>query len=141
MRALFILFLCFFAIGCGNRGDGKLRVGLIDTGRILEEMPRYRDLRNDLAKDRSSFFAHMPANPTQEEMMRLQSEAEKKQKDWQKRVMETLQQAVKEIEGLTAEVAKQKDLDMVVISTPYSKTVYYHAGQDITIDVLLKLQK
>lgn len=130
--------------GCqksATREDGKLRVGLINTSRILEEMPKYRDLRNNLAQERGSFMASLPENPSKEEFDRVQKDAAKKQKDWEKRVMDTVQQSVKEISALTADVAKQKDLDLVVISTPYTNSIYYHAGQDITIDVLLKLQK
>jgi hypothetical protein len=38
-------------------------------------------------------------------------------------------------------VAEEKHLDLVVVSTPYSPSVHYNGGQDVTIDVLLKLKR
>jgi Skp family chaperone for outer membrane proteins len=131
--------------GCGGQeNDGKLRVGVLDTSRILSEMPKYKDLQSNLMREQREFQSKLPqpgSDVSEEDMKQLQKEADKKRSEFQKRVSQTVQTAIKDIRELTTQVAEDKNLDIVVVSTPYTPSVHYHSGQDITIDVMLKMKR
>ncbi|MFN8606080.1 MAG: OmpH family outer membrane protein [Vulcanimicrobiota bacterium] len=135
--------------GCGgSAGDGKVRVGVLDTTRILEEMPKYKDLRDSLTREQIDFQRKMQdkmpqpgADVSPEQVKEIQKEVAKKRSEFQTRVNQMLQTAIKDIKDLTAQVAEEKHLDLVVVSTPFSPSVHYNGGQDVTIDVLLKLKR
>lgn len=132
-------------VGCGEKSDGgKLRVGVLDTTRILTEMPKYKDLQSNLAREQSEFQSRLPqpgAQLSEDEIKQLQKEADKKRSEFQKRVNQTIQTAIKDIRDLTTKVAQEKNLDIVVVNTPYNQSVHYHSGQDVTVDVILKLKR
>ena len=131
--------------GCGEpTGDGKMRVGVLDTTRILAEMPKYKDLQSNLAREQRDFQRSLPqpgADVSPEQMKQIQQEASKKRSEFQTRVNQTIQTAIKDIKDLTTQVAEEKHLDLVVVSTPFNPSVHYNGGQDVTIDVLLKLKR
>lgn len=145
MKRLLIGLAALTFWGCGGQGsDGPMRVGVLDTSRILAEMPKYKDLQSNLAREQQEFQAKLPQageNPTEAQMEALQKELTQKRSEFQKRVNQTVQTAVKDIRDLTTQVAEEKNLDMVVVSTPYTPSVHYTSGQDVTIDVLLKLKR
>ena len=130
-------------VGCRSEQDRKLRVGTIDTARILTEMPQYKEVQGQIQSDESSFRAHLPDPNTRlspQETSRLQDELQKKRRDWEKVVRDLMKQSVQKITDSTQEVSQQRDIDIVVVNTT-TDSVYFSAGQDITLDVLLKLQK
>jgi hypothetical protein len=135
--------------GCGGpAGDGKIRVGVLDTTRILEEMPKYKDLRDSMQREQIDFqrkiqdkMASVGENASDEQKKQIGNEIAKKRSEFQTRVNQMLQTAIKDIKDLTSQVAEEKHLDLVVVSTPYSPSVHYNGGQDVTIDVLLKLKR
>lgn len=132
--------------GCGGGSSkgGALRVGILNTARIVENDPAYKSLQLNIMSEKSSFLEGLPQNPeelTKEQRGKFQEDSQKKQAEWQKKVMAFIQQSVKQITSITAEVAKQRDLDMVVINTPFTNAVHYTSGQDITLDVMLKLNR
>jgi len=130
--------------GGGNAGDGKMRVGVLDTTRILAEMPKYKDLQSNLAREQRDFQSKLPqagADVSEAEVKQIQAEAAKKRSEFQTRVNSTIQTAIKDIKDLTTQVAEEKHLDLVVVSTPFNNSVHYNGGQDVTIDVLLKLKR
>ncbi|MBX3168121.1 MAG: OmpH family outer membrane protein [Candidatus Eremiobacteraeota bacterium] len=134
--------------GGGQSGDGKMRVGVLDTTRILAEMPKYKDLQSNLAREQREFQtkiqSQLPqpgADISDEKKKQLEQEVNKKRSEFQTRVNQTLQAAIKDIKDLTTQVAEEKHLDLVVVSTPFNPSVHYNGGQDVTIDVLLKLKR
>ena len=131
--------------GCQSQsGDAKLKVGVLDTARILSEMPKYRDMQGNLQREQAEFQQTLPQRGdqvSQERYKQIQASVEKRRSEWQKRVNQTLKDAIKDIRDLTAQVADEKKLDMVVVSTPFSRSVHYSSGQDVTIDVLLKMKR
>lgn len=147
MRRILILGLLgtLALTGCGEKSDSStLRVGVLDTTRILTEMPKYKDLQSNLAREQREFQSRLPqpgAQLSEEEIKQLQKEAEKKRTEFQKRVNQTIQTAIKDIRELTTKVAQEKKLDIVVVNTPYNQSVHYHSGQDVTVDVILKLKR
>ena len=130
--------------GGGGTSDCKLRVGVLDTTRILAEMPKYKDLQSNLAREQRDFQSTLPqpgADVSEEQMKQIQQQAAKKRSEFQTRVSQTIQTAIKDIKDLTTQVAEEKHLDLVVVSTPFNPSVHYNGGQDVTIDVLLKLKR
>lgn len=132
--------------GCGGgpQKGGTLRVGVLNTARIVEEDPAYKSLQLSIMSEKSNFLEGLPENPdalTQDQRSKFRQDSQKKQAEWQKKVMAFIQQSVKQITDITADVAKQRDLDMVVINTPFTNAVHYTSGQDITLDVMLKLNR
>ncbi len=122
----------------------SMKIGVIDTTRVLPEIPAYRTLKTNMMRDRTSFVASLPQDPsrlTKEQMAQYQQEAQQKQAEWQKKTLETIHEAVKTIKTQTAEVAQQKGIDLVVVNTPYANSIFYYSGQDITLDVMLKMNK
>ena len=140
-----LLLTSLALMGCGSKeSDGKLRVGVLDTSRILSEMPKYKDLQSNLAREQQDFQSKMPrpgSDVSPEDVKQLQKEAGKKQAEFQKRVDQTIQAAIKDIRDLTTQVSEEKNLDIVVVNTPYTPSVHYSSGQDITIDVMLKMKR
>lgn len=137
---LAITLLC----GCQSSGDGKMRIGVLDTSRILEDMPKYKDLQANLTREQMEFQNTLPrqgSDVTEDQMKLIQQSVEKRRGEWQKRVNQTIQAAIKDIKDLTEEVARDKKLDIVVVSTPFTRSVHYNSGQDITLDVLLKMKQ
>lgn len=148
MRKTLILLVAAAVVagGCGGSeaGDGKMRVGVLDTTRILAEMPKYKDLQSNLAREQREFQSKLPqpgADVSEAEVKQIQEEAAKKRSEFQTRVNQTIQTAIKDIKDLTTQVAEEKHLDLVVVSTPFNPSVHYNGGQDVTIDVLLKLKR
>lgn len=149
-KFLNLLMAAGLVCGCGGgqSGDGKMRVGVLDTTRILAEMPKYKDLQSNLAREQREFQkqleSQMPqpgADISEEKKKLLQQEVNKKRSEFQTRVNQTIQTAIKDIKDLTTQVAEEKHLDLVVVSTPFNPSVHYNGGQDVTIDVLLKLKR
>ena len=130
--------------GTSPTSNGKMRVGVIDPTRILQDMPEYRDLQSSLVKERGNFLASLPKDAsklTKEKFDRVRGDAEKKQGEWQKRILEMTQVSIKQITATTAEIAKARNLDIVIVNTPATNTINFLDGQDITLDVMLKLHK
>ncbi len=132
--------------GCGGgpQKGGTIRVGILNTARIVENDPAYKSLQLNIMSEKTSFLEGLPENPeelTVDQRGKFRQDSQKKQAEWQKKVMAFIQQSVKQITSITAEVAKQRDLDMVVINTPFTNAVHYTSGQDITLDVMLKLNR
>lgn len=140
-----LLALLMLLSGCESKeGDGKMRVGVLDTSRILAEMPKYKDLQSNVAKEQMEFQNSLPKpgeDVSEEQMKAIEKDAEKRREEFQKRVNQTIQDAIKDIRDLTNQVAAEKQLDLVIVKTPYSNSVHFFQGQDITLDVMLKMQR
>ena len=123
----------------------KLRVGKIDTTRILADMPQYKELQSAMVKDKAAYYDSMPKmDPkkiSKEGWDQLRVKAQAKQGEWQKKISDMMKESIKQITDQTAEIAKQRNLDMVVVDTPYSHTIQYIDGPDVSTDVILKLKK
>jgi len=144
LMMLLVSAVCLSGCGGGGSSDGKMRVGVLDTTRILAEMPKYKDLQSNLAREQRDFQSTLPqpgSDVSQEQMKQIQQQAAKKRSEFQTRVSQTIQTAIKDIKDLTTQVAEEKHLDLVVVSTPFNPSVHYNGGQDVTIDVLLKLKR
>lgn len=138
------VLLCGCSGGSATGDTPQLRVGVLDTAQILAEMPKYRDLQAKLTREQAEFqsqLAQEPSDISEQRIKQIQKDALKKREEWQKRVDQTIQGAIQDIKDLTKQVAEEKNLDIVVVNTPMTRSVHYHHGQDITLDVRLKLKR
>ena len=77
---------------------------------------------------------------SEEEAETLRKQIEKRSADWQKRVDAFMEDSIKKVEKSTAEIARERGLDIVVVDNPLTRTVKYRDGEDITLDVSVKIQ-
>ncbi|MCA9797287.1 MAG: hypothetical protein KC910_36000, partial [Candidatus Eremiobacteraeota bacterium] len=56
-------------------------------------------------------------------------------------VNDFLNKSVDVVRAQAVEVAEEKGLDIVVLDTNFMNSVQYYNGEDITLDVILKMKK
>ncbi len=142
-RALIIAgLLGLAAVGCGKSEPPKMTVGVVDTERVVQEMPEFRDMNLTWAADTGTFLSSIPRTP--EEMSKkkadeLNNRIASSSKIWQARSSKFYQDAWGRISKAGEEVAKERGLDMIVIDTVHMPSVQYTSGQNITTDILIQL--
>lgn len=141
-----ILLLAALACGCGGAkaGEEKLRVGRLDTKRILAEMPKYKDLQSSLVQEQAEFQRSLPGpneKVSEARVKSLRADAQRRRDSYEKRVNDVVQEAISEIRDKASQVAAEKNLDIVVVDTPPDSAIRYSSGQDVTIDVLVKMKR
>lgn len=136
-----VLGLCLAVTGC-NSADRPLKVGVVDTARVIEERPEALDIRLDWVKNASDLYLSMaePVGGKVDEKALLQ-DAERRSAQWEKQMQDFVNQAVAAVREHSTEVAREKGLDMVVVNNPYLSPVQYCSGEDITLDVILKMKR
>ncbi len=139
MRNGFLILLALLGLaGCGD-ADRPLRVGVLDTIRALEEQPEVADFKLEWTEDASRMILEMESVDPKSEQ--FQAQFQKSAEQWEKRVNQFLESTVDKVRQDAAEVARQKGLDLVILRTPYLRSVHYFDGEDITTDVVLHLKK
>lgn len=141
--ASFILGLaCFVVIGCngGDKEPQKLKVATVDIMRVLEEQPETVAIRLDWTSQRGDTAVRISELKSKEEADALRKEIAKRSEKWQKQVDAYMEKSVKQVEKSTAEIAKERGIDLVVVDNPLTHTVKYYDGEDISLDVSVKLQ-
>jgi len=108
-------------------------------------MPQYRDLQSAMVKDKAAYYDSLPKTDPKkirkEQWDQMRVNAQAKEGEWKKKINDMMQTSIKQITEQTSDVAKQRNLDMVVVDTPYSHTIQYIDGPDVSTDVILKLKK
>ena len=132
---------CFLA-GCepNSPADSKLKVGTVDIMRVMEERPETRAIRLDWATQAGDTYMRLSQVKDSVEAEELQKEIEESSLEWQKRMDAFMEESVELVEKETAEIAKERGIDLVVVDNPITQTVRYRDGEDLTLDVSLKLQ-
>lgn len=141
-RLLTASLLGLFVVGCGPSTPPKMTVGVVDTERVVSEMPEFREMNLTWAADTGGFLSSIPTS--QEDMSKQKAEEINKRiasssKIWQARSSKFYQEAWSRISKAGEEVARQRGLDMVVIDTRHMPSVQYFSGDNITTDILLQL--
>lgn len=126
---LTIIFLCSI-LGACFKFRQELRVGIIDTQRIMAQWPKFRQTWIDVQREGYQLFQSINKNkttisPTDREAVKEASEK------WQK----VKEQLTDEARGAAIAVAKTKKLQMVVVNSGVE-----FGGEDITEDVLKLLK-
>ncbi|HXE72151.1 MAG TPA: OmpH family outer membrane protein [Candidatus Nitrosotenuis sp.] len=129
-------------LGACQASSPRLKVAVVDTSRIVAELPEYRDLNLSFLKDTGSFYLELPRgrSMSEEERTRLRALANEKSAKWEKLIRQFMEKAHAQILTATAEVAREKGIDMVLVDTNYVRGVQYSAGENITTDVILHLR-
>lgn len=133
------------AVGCGKGEPRKMTVGVVDTERVVQDMPEFREMNLDWAADTGGFLSSIPRS--QEELSKqkadeLNARIKRSSEVWKARSSKFYQNAWSRITGASEKVAREKGLDMVVINTQHMRAVQYAAGEyNVTTDILIQLGK
>lgn len=140
--ALALGVACALTAGCdsADKEPQKLKVATVDIMRVMEERPETVAIRLDWASQRGDTAMKISKVKSEEEAEALRKQIEKRSEDWQKRVDAFMEDSIKKVEKSTAEIAKERGLDIVVVDNPLTQTVKFRDGEDITLDVSVKIQ-
>lgn len=123
-------------------GCGQVKVGYVDEARIAEEAPQIKTTVEEgnkkLEETQMELEQQLQANPemTMEEAQKLQQEAQRKAMGLNQQYMTQVRQKLNVALG---EIAKEKQLDVVVDNEEFQKTILL-GGIDVTDEVIQKLQ-
>lgn len=136
-------FVCLGICGCAN---STLKVATVNTERIIAENPKYMELKVVLADERKQLYSQIPANVnkmTGAEKKALQKKLEKeaadRSKKFDKLYRDSMSKLQEDIKDQAAEVCGDKNIDLVVVDSINYPVVLYSAGDNITLDILLKM--
>lgn len=125
----------------------QMKVGIVNTARIVQENPKYLDLNVLLMQERDAVYSQIPANvgslPDSEKRKlqeKLSKEAAERSGQFDKLVRDFMTKLQGDIKQSAEQVAREKGIDVVIIDTPYMPTVLYQSGENITTDILLKMR-
>jgi hypothetical protein len=153
LRPTFATGLCALALvlslcGCQpSRPGNRLTVGKIDTAELLHDDPSYQTLSIDYMKEntdlRSKFVDKMKAagdDPMARQGVQkaYQGEQQKLDKKWMDKTQKFLESTHTHIRDAAQEIAKSKDIDIVIIDSKVYPTTEW-GGVDITKDLSLSL--
>jgi len=129
--------------GCGNR---SLKVATVNTERIIAENPKYMELKVVLADERKQLYSQIPTDVknmsgAQKKALqeKLQKEAAERSKKFDKLYRDSISKLQEDIKGNAEAVCSDKKIDLVVVDTMNYPVVLYSAGDNITLDILLKM--
>lgn len=139
-RIAVVAALLAFAGGCGPQEPSKLKVATVDIVRIMEERPETRKIRLEWARQAGDTYVRLAETADSAEALALQQEIQKRSEEWQRRMDNFMDESVNLVEKEAAALAKEHNLDIVVVDNPMTKTVRYSDGEDLTLDISFKLQ-
>lgn len=132
-------------VGCAK--GPQMKVGVVNTARIVEQNPKYLDLNMIWVEEKNAVYSQIPSNvgtwsdaEKRDLQTKLQKEAGERSAKFDKLVRDFMKQMQTDIQDSAGTVARDKGIDMVIIDTPYYPTVLYSAGENITTDILLKMK-
>lgn len=135
------LLIAAGVIGCAPQGEtAKLKVGTVDVVRVLEERPETHKIKLEWQAKRGDAAMRMSAAKDQAEAEAIQKQIDQQSVAWQKRMDEFMGESKELIEKEATVLAKERGLDLVVVDNPLTRSVKYRDGEDLTLDVLVKLQ-
>ncbi|MDO5295474.1 MAG: OmpH family outer membrane protein [bacterium] len=131
--------------GCSwQRG---IKVGVVDTDRIIRESPKYMELKVMQAGEQQAWMQQIPSNLKSMSVSQRQEVRKKLAKDYKersdkfsKKSQEFLNQLTEDIRGAAKSVAKDRHYDLIIVDSPSNPTVLYNSGDNITTDILLKFK-
>lgn len=140
----FVALAVFFCGGCQRRG---LHVGTVNAEKIISENPKYMELRVVLSDERQKLYSQIPKNVnsmsgTEKKALqeKLAKDAAERSDKFSKLYRESMAKLQEDIKSHASEVARDKNLDIVVVNTMMNyPVVLYSSGENITLDILLKM--
>jgi len=144
--AIFVVSAALFSlVACGpQEGEGqtpKIKVATVDVVRIMEERPETVDVRLDWKAQKGDTFMRLSGVNDEAEAAEIQEEIKKRADAWQKRMDTFMEESIELVESTATDIAKERGIQLVVVDNPMTRTVRYRDGEDITLDVNLRLQE
>lgn len=119
----------------GCREKHELKIGYIDTDQLLVKCEKYKKVGEDFLKDQEALVKKYRTPEGQKPSLEGQVEVMKLQEKWDK-----IKKDVRdEIRSKTAEIAKEKKLDLVLDNTSSTPVIEY-GGVNITDDIVKRLK-
>ena len=125
----------------GCQQERTLKVGLVDTIRVVEADRRTSGLKLEWTAEANEIYLAMSKVKNDKEFQALRDKIKLSNEEWQKMTHAFMKEAVTAVERETAEVAKEKGIDIVVAGNRYMSTIQYFNADDITVEVLYKLER
>lgn len=136
---------------CEPPKQGKINIGTVDTAVLVQDDPRYQEMSVLYVKENTAlkeeFFTKLKAaaeNKDKEKLDALRKDISARQKEldakWLKKTQEFLASRHEAIKGQAEEIAKRKNIDMVIIDSSEYPTVEW-GGVDMTPDMKLALSQ
>jgi Skp family chaperone for outer membrane proteins len=145
-----LLAISLLAGGCVSRAqqrDGRLPmlVAIVNVERILPELPEYREYSEKYMQDREKLFDGLPSVSDEQKLKAFLSdskrqEIEKSVQKWDELKRKFTEQMMERIRASANAVAREKGIDVVLVSAPWHK-VGQRMAVDITTDVILALKE
>lgn len=145
-RAWVVAALLLVVSGCGDpapkEGEkvGKLRLGTVDVMRVMEEKPETVQIKLDWATQAGTTYNQLVNAKDKVEYGALQKQIAKQNEAWQKRMDEFMKKSVAEVEVQAEKLAREKGIDVVLVDNNLTKTLKYSDGEDLTTEILIRLQ-
>lgn len=142
-----MLGLTLILSGCEPEGTGKIAVGKVDTAQLLQDDPDYQSMSVEYLRDqtdmRKEYVDQMKAagndetkvKELQEKYQKLSQEFDLK---WKAKTEEFLKTRHDSIQATASEIAKRKNIDIVIIDSAMYPTVEW-GGVDMTKDMALAM--
>jgi Skp family chaperone for outer membrane proteins len=164
MNKILISFLAIFALFMTNaNADG---IGVLDVEQIVKESVAMRDIQKKVTKKQEEYQAEVTKKQKsleseqksieskknilskealekkvtefEKKVEELKEFVDKKQNNLKKASLDGMSKVNDEIKDIISEIAKEKDLDLIV---PSSQALFYKDELDISEDVLKRLNK
>lgn len=117
-----------------------LRLGTVDVMRVMEERPETVQVRLDWATLAGRNYTDLADVKDKVEYEALQKQIAQQSEDWQKRMDSFIEKSITEVEVEAEKLAREKGIDLIVVDNPLTKTLKYAKGEDLTVDILFRLQ-
>lgn len=118
-----------------------MKVGTVDVMRVVEERPETRKIKLDWATQAGDTKVRLSNVANEAEYQAVQKEIAVQNEAWQQRMNEFMEESIKVMESEVEALAQEQKLDIVVVNNPLTNTVLYSNGEDVTTDVLIRLQQ
>ena len=145
-QASLLLLLLPWAAGCENPpAEGEkiapLNLGTVDVMRVMEEKPETVQIRLEWAEQAGKTYTDLSDVKNKAEYDALQKQIAEHSAAWQKRMDAFMEKSIAEVEIEAEKLAREKKIDIILVDNPMTKTLRYHDGQDLTTDILIRLQQ
>ena len=139
-----IAMSCLSLFGCGPK-DGEaskeIKVGTVDVMRVVEERPETRRIKLDWATQAGDMKVRLANVKNKSEFDAVQQEIAAQNEAWQKRMNDFMEDSIELMETEVESLAKDQNIELVVVNNTLTNTVLYSGGEDITTDILVRLQQ
>lgn len=119
---------------------GALRLGTVDVMRVMEEKPETVQIKLDWATQAGETYTQLANAKDRAEYSELQKQIAKQSEAWQKRMDEFMEKSISQIEVEAEKLAREKNIDVVLVDNTLTRTLKYSAGEDLTTEILIRLQ-